>query len=126
MTREQKRRLVILLLRFNPVELHHGCCVGADDQANTIARDALGFKTVGHPPADNRLRSWCDCDELREAKDYVSRDHNIVDETDYLIATPKTDIEEIRSGTWLTIRYAIKQEKHVYLILPNGRLTEQV
>lgn len=122
MTRKQKRRLVIQLLRFNPEEVHHGCCFGADDQANTISRAALGLYTVGHPPASPNWRSWRACDELRPAKGYIDRDHDIVDETDCLIAAPKTDVEELRSGTWATVRYAVKQGKTVFLILPSGKM----
>ena len=122
MTREQKRRLVIQLLRFNPSEFHHGLCVGADAQADLIASQALGLKTVGHPPDNPVFRAWNDCDEIRAEKPYLERDRDIVDETDCLIAAPKTDTEEPRSGTWYTIRYATNQGKRVFLIKPNGRL----
>jgi hypothetical protein len=121
MTREQKRRLVILLLRFNPSEVHHGCCTGADDQANTIAREALGLYTVGHPPTNPTLMFEGTCDEWRRVKDYLERDRDIVDETDCLIATPKTDTDT-GGGTWYTVNYAVKQGKRVFLIKPNGRM----
>ena len=125
MIREQKRRLVIMLLSWNPAEVHHGCCVGSDQQANTIAREALSIPTVGHPPTcpDWRMSDYgYACNEVRPEKPYVARDHDIVDETDCLLAAPKTDTEELRSGTWLTVRYAVKQGKRVFLILPSGKM----
>lgn len=120
MTREQRRRFVLLLLRLNPVQVHHGCCAGADNEANTIARVALGLETTGHPPLDNRLRVACICDEWRQPKGYVDRDHDIVDETDRLVAAPRTAEEQLRSGTWLTVRYAVRQGKPVLVINPDG------
>lgn len=48
----------------------------------------------------------------------INRD--IVAETDELIATPKGFQEERRSGTWATVRYALKARKPVTVIWPDG------
>jgi hypothetical protein len=108
-------------------EFHHGMCIGADEQVAKIAKE-LGFKVVGHPglakdPTNMLYRSeWDGNDEIREAKDFIKRDHDIVDETEVMLATPKGYAEEARSGTWTTVRYAKKQGRvegtTLYVIRP--------
>lgn len=95
-------------------EFHHGMCVGADEQVAKIAK-GLGYRVVGHPglaqdPGNLLYRSeWDGNDEVREAKPFIERDHDIVDETEAMLATPLTWEEQTRSGTWTTVRYARKQ-----------------
>jgi hypothetical protein len=95
-------------------EFHHGMCIGADEQAARIAK-VIGFRVVAHPglakdPTNLMYRSeWDGNDEVREAKPFIERDHDIVDETEIMLATPLTHEETIRSGTWTTVRYARKQ-----------------
>src|SRR5271156_6511042 len=90
-------------------EFHHGACIGADEQVAKIAKE-LGFKVVAHPglgkdPANLQFRSdWSGSDETLEAKPYIDRDHDIVDATELMIATPLTYGEQTRSGTWTTVR----------------------
>src|SRR5579863_9520966 len=95
-------------------EFHHGMCIGADEQAAKIAK-VIGFRVVGHPglakdPTNMLYRSeWDGNDEVREAKPFIERDHDIVDETEMMLATPLTHEELTRSGTWTTVRYAKKR-----------------
>jgi hypothetical protein len=104
-------------------EFHHGACIGADEQAAIIAK-RLGFRVVAHPglaadPKNLRYRSeWTGNDEVREAKPFIKRDHDIVDETEYMLATPLTREEQIRSGTWTTVRYARSKNRPIDLCLP--------
>jgi hypothetical protein len=92
-------------------EFHHGACIGADEQVAKIAKE-LGFRVVGHPglahdPKNLKYRSdWTGNDEVRDAKPFIARDRDIVDETHVMLATPLTHTEQVRSGTWTTIRYA--------------------
>lgn len=108
-------------------EFHHGLCVGADTQAAMIAK-VLGYRVVAHPglakdPSNLMYRSeWGGNDEVREAKPFIKRDHDIVDETEVMLATPLTYDERTRSGTWTTVRYAMKQGRvegtTLYVIRP--------
>lgn len=118
MTTFQRASFLQVTYPLDPLEFHHGDCVGADEEAHSMLCYAV--KVVGHPPLDSRLRAWCDCDELRTPKDYIARDHDIVDETDLLIAAPKTAGEVRRSGTWATVRYARSQAKPVTVVNPDG------
>lgn len=113
-TDQQLREFRLLLIQLGATELHHGDCVGGDAQAHAIARD-LGLKVVIHPPKNPKLRAFCEGDEVRREKDYIPRNHDIVDETDILIGMPKGP-EVLRSGTWSTIRYAIKKDKPKHVI----------
>jgi hypothetical protein len=98
-------------------ELHHGDCIGADAQADTIARE-LGIDVVIHPPINALKRAFCAKagDVVWEPAPYLERDHDIVDETEELIAAPHGDKEELRSGTWATIRYARQLDKTVTIL----------
>ena len=99
-------------------EFHNGDCVGADATASVIA-GSLGYTIILHPPLNESKRAWSKCDYSRPAKEYLDRNHDIVDESDFMIATPYNNDEELRSGTWATIRYAIKQKKRILIIYPN-------
>lgn len=112
MSQHQKEQFVLEILRLNPTEFHHGDCVGADAEAHAIVREFLpNTKIVIHPPASNSARAFCKGDEYKDPMAYIPRDRQIVINTEYLIGTPKSDKEVIRSGTWTTIRYARKLQR---------------
>ena len=98
---------------------HHGDCIGADSDFHQLAR-LHGLEIIGHPPLVEKLRAFCDFDECREPKPYLDRDHDIVDESDWLIFTPGTLTEILRSGTWATVRYAKKRAKDGFIIWSDG------
>lgn len=101
-------------------ELHHGDCIGADAQAHWFALQTW-MDIVLHPPKNESKRAFClGSNATREPKDYLIRNHDIVDETDMLVATPKEYTEQLRSGTWATIRYARKMNKPVTIVYPDG------
>lgn len=110
------------LLRFKyflsenaATEFHHGDCIGADEQAHTIARE-LGISIFIHPPFNQTKRAFCQGGTELPMKEYLARNRDIVDSTDMLIALPKTTIEQIRSGTWATIRYARNVNKRIIIL----------
>ena len=120
MTEDQKAT-VERLLSIRPTELHHGDCIGCDADAHYIA---LQFKIpiIGHPPDFPGQRMFLHYAEKREEKPYLERNHDIVDETDILIACPEQAEEIMRSGTWATVRYARKVGKAVLVIYPSGKM----
>jgi hypothetical protein len=101
--------------RGGHVHFHHGDCIGADAQAVEIAV-SLGFYIVCHPPINKYKRAFCGFDEIHPEKDYIPRNHDIVDSSAFMLATPKTAVEELRSGTWATIRYAKKVRCRIWVI----------
>ena len=103
-------------------EAHHGDCVGADQQFHQLVTQR-GIKTIVHPPIKGVYRAHCQGTEIRECKDYLDRNRDIVDECDILVAFPKSKVEEARSGTWYTVRYSYKQDKPVMLFYPDGSMS---
>lgn len=100
-------------------ELHHGDCIGADEEAHQLT----ALYTVIHPPENPAMRAWCTGDETRHPRPYKDRNYDIVDDTDVLIATPSHPNEILQSGTWQTIRHARKTGKPVVVINPDGSIT---
>lgn len=84
---------------------HHGDCTGADDQAATLAHE-LGYWVVAHPPTNRRVRAYGYYDELVRPAPYLARNREIVDACHRVIACPASTVEQQRSGTWATVRYA--------------------
>jgi hypothetical protein len=103
------------------IEVHHGDCIGADKIFHDICF-TKNFKIVIHPPKNNTMRAFCKSEFILPAKEYLERNRNIVDSSDILIAFPATETEELRSGTWATIRYARKQNKKIIIINTNGKI----
>lgn len=125
MTIEQKQCFWRFAMDTHISEFHHGDCIGADKEAHDIM--VHEHHIVIHPPSNPKKRAFCQgehfCIEYRKPKDYISRNHDIVDETDMLIACPCGHSEVIRSGTWATIRYATKRGKLVFIIYPDGTIS---
>ena len=119
MSEEQKTALAKTLVFLNG-EFHHGSCIGADEEAHEIVRRFVDIRIIIHPPKNESKMAKVTGDESRIAKDYLERNHDIVNETERLIACPKSETEELRSGTWATVRYAIKMKKPVTIIYPSG------
>ena len=147
MTDFQKEHLATILREKFCTEFMHGDCLGADQQANDIAKDC-GIKIFTiHPPDDSRKRAFCfdQAQLMKYNKDvtpyyhitgvdvrwfptdaYLKRNHRIVDMCELIVATPKEFTHTIRSGTWATIRYAWKTKKDSVIVIPPvDRMEEQ-
>lgn len=121
MTAAQWNALWGLLANRTPGDFHHGDCIGADNQAAKGARLA-GFRIIGHPPAVSAKRAFFPSDELWPVADYLVRNRAIVNQSQEMLATPGEMTEQLRSGTWSTIRFARRIGKPCHVILPDGRL----
>lgn len=124
MTQEQLWEVSMFLddnLHFSVV--HHGMCIGADHDFHRLARIS-GLQVIGHPPINRSKMIFLDCDELREPKDYLVRNKDIVKESTLMIFTPKGFKEELRSGTWSTVRYSREQETAGLIFWPDGSVED--
>lgn len=121
MSAPQKSRLFAMLGEQRWLEAHHGDCVGADAEFHAMCR-ALRLRVIVHPPILEHKRARCDGDVVLEPQDYLIRNRSIVDSCSLLVAAPKMAFEELRSGTWATIRYARKVRRQRRLILPSGEV----
>ena len=101
------------------LEFHHGDCTGADAQAHALVRQICNdVRIVVHPPSNSAKRAWCQGGKLLPPKPYLTRNRDIVDACDMLLACPKEQEETLRSGTWATIRYARAVGKTVRILYP--------
>lgn len=126
LTPKAAKGLLDLLMLLDPRQVQHGDCVGADEKFHYMCM-GMGIQVAIRPPIDQAHRAWCGPVSspnilMFSARPFLTRNHDIVDHTDYLIACPSTMKEVLRSGTWATIRYAGKNNRMVYLVYPNGQL----
>lgn len=114
----------LLVQHHGAMTLHHGDCVGGDAEAHAIAL-VLGLRVVIHPPANSKRQAFCkgpdDRVAWRPARAYLERNREISDESQQLLAAPKGMEEEMRSGTWSTVRYARKTLKPTTIIWPHDK-----
>lgn len=111
-------------------EFHHGCCVGADNEAavvfHQLRRQHQHQQIVARP---SNIRLMTDQNALAFAdlrhppKPPLDRNRDIVDCCDILLACPKGP-EEQRGGTWYTVRHARSQGKRIIIFWPDGSVTE--
>lgn len=101
--------------------LHSGDCLGADNAAHFLWK-IVGGISHGHPPIISAKRAFCDFDLTDEPLAYLKRNKVIVDRSSVLIAVPKENEPQLRSGTWSTVRYAFKKNKQVHIIQPDGKI----
>jgi len=115
---QRQKRLLRIELR-GATEFHHGDCIGADAEADAIAR-SMGIAIYIHPPADESKRAFCPDPtphgRVYPPEPYLERNRVIVNDTDELIAAPRLNQEEVRSGTWSTVRYARQKERPITLL----------
>jgi len=129
MTLYQKKELVNILNSLRPypyypysTQFHHGDCIGADKEAESIARGRL-LSTWAHPAnnVSEYKKAHCPSHNVLLSRPALERNHDIVNAAGIMIACPGEYGEIIRSGTWATIRYARKCKKPLIIIYPNGK-----
>lgn len=127
-TQDQAQQVSYLFSDLGGAEFHHGCCTGADADAMFVIMEQFPDAViVGHPPDNDAMVSMHarpECHEMRPPLPYLVRNKNIVNETDVLFACPKGP-EELRSGTWSTVRYARKLGRRIIIIHPDGSVQEE-
>ena len=124
MNTTSKKKLIEFIKNNKIDEVHHGDCVGADKEFHDICV-SNNIKIIIHPPTDDKLRAFCQSDNILPQKEYIQRNKDIVDSTDMLIGFPNGKKETLHSGTWSTIRYARKKQKQIYLIFPDGDISNK-
>lgn len=136
MTPEQKDGLRRVLTEGKAETLVHGCCIGADDEADAIAA-CLGVHRVGIPAEHIRsvlesvmrartgskfLYAPTGPNGTREQP--LDRNRKIVAAVRALIAAPKAP-EVKRSGTWATVRMARRAKIRIIVVWPHGQVVEE-
>lgn len=117
----QKHELARLIAYLAPTEAHHGDCQGADSEFHELIRAGQPkAKLVIHPPTAKRYRAYCDGDIILPTKPYLNRDRDIVAACGHLLACPSGYEDQPHSGTWYTVRHALRIMKPVTVIYPDG------
>ena len=121
MTNAQLKSFISLINHIDVDFFHHGDCVGADADAHRAVVDTI--PVIIHPCTIESKRAWCTgADGTHLPLPPLERNRVMVDMSGLLIATPKEYTEQLRSGTWATIRYAYKKNKKIRIIWPDGRI----
>ena len=115
------RRLLVSLGQGN--EFHHGDCIGADAEAHEVA-ESLGMFIVVHPPENSVKRAYKKGNIVRNSLPYLARNREIVLVSEFIIGCPKEATEQLRSGTWSTLRCALRERKPYAVIKPSGEIEE--
>lgn len=120
---EPQRKTLRRILRGQVGGFHHGDCIGADAEAHDIA-DAAGLSVHIHPPTNPAKRAFKNTqpDRVRPEKPYLDRNKDIVRDTEALVAAPGAPVEQLRSGTWSTVRFARRLKRPIAIVLPDGSI----
>jgi hypothetical protein len=120
MTLEQQAHVRSILLEINATDTHHGDCIGADADFHAICLDPA-LRVHIHPPVKDKKRAFRQgAASMAEPKEYLRRNHDLVEASQVLVAAPSGTAELRRSGEWATIRYARKLGRTLWLVFPDG------
>lgn len=121
MTNYQKHQLREFLHLYRGGTFRHGDCIGADAEAQAIAL-GIGYDTVAYPSVLESQRAFTRGNVMvLPPKPPLVRNHWIVEVVEKLIACPSSIQEEVRSGTWATVRWARKRAVPVLIIYPESQ-----
>ena len=105
----------------------NGLCLGADTQMFTLVlnlRPDMARKGFPSDIPTAQARHYYDqCHELDPIRPPLERNQVMVDWATgggLLLATPKEKVEQLRSGTWATVRYARKADLPIIFVFPDG------
>jgi len=127
MTGFQREMVIRVLKQGQPLIFRHGGAFGSDFQAHSIWRGHCKNRTAEIWPADVKRQELFAGQEnvlVQGTMPPLVRNVEIVKRSQFLFATPHSEVEEQRSGTWQTIRETLKLNKPILIIWPfTKRLT---
>lgn len=110
----------------------HGDCIGSDCEFDYLCA-IRSINIIAHPCDIEAKRAHCE--ELHAEYPYyfharaprppLERNQTIVDEVDVLIVAPAGFEEEVRSGTWATVRRARRRGIPIFIVLPDGKMVPE-
>lgn len=122
----QHKRLMDVLSKLTLTSFVHGGAGGADTLAHYAVRKFYPTIPIFVLPANRdcgpivTMPIYPDRNIILQPRDPLDRNRIIVKVVAGLIATPHLMTEEVRSGTWYTIRRAREKGVPVLIIWPNG------
>lgn len=123
MTHEQVEEVDKLLILLQPTKAYHGDCIGADEKFHELC--LLHKVPVNIFPSKlQHQRAFCQgAKKVWPVMNPLDRNRAMVNLSDLIIGTPKEDHEVIRSGTWMTLRYAEEVGIPIRVVFPDGKIT---
>lgn len=132
MSDQQRKKFVDIQVEFfsKAKTFLHGDCTGVDQQAHLIVREMNPEITIHiYQPSNNRNSANCAASDpssdllvVHPPEDFKKRDRKMVDASNLVIAFPFSQKEQVRSGTWVVIRYAKKRNTPLMIIYPDGQV----
>jgi hypothetical protein len=128
MTPPQYEVILAYLKDMNPEYVVHGGAIGADEEfgAMVIHEHELSISNTYtctmevYPASRERATRWTSFAKVHQVMLPLERNILIVARCDLLLATPETQQEVLRSGTWATIRAARRSGKSHTIVFPDG------
>lgn len=122
MTFAQKQTIkhIIILLDKDTDEVHHGACIGADQEFDALCR-LVGHKIYRHPgfPEDHPMRAHLPDYPNAILEDVIpplDRNEVIVSKSNLILAAPRSNSR----GTYHTIDYAIRTKTDTWIVNEKG------
>ena len=130
MADRQARAVAAVLRRLRPDVVHHGDCLGADEQFDAIAA-AQGVRRVAHPchlrgRPEAAYRAFCAAERVHQPKAPLARNREIVARCQTMIVAPRGPEASLpRSGTWAVYHYAQAAGRCIMVVWPDGTTNEE-
>ncbi len=123
MTVRQREEVTKLILRLQPMEVHHGGSPGADVEFNNLfSYDEI--VRVCHPSNDPNMQGSFLCHRRTKPSASLKRNSHIVTATQCIIIAPSGNREYVRSGGWNAFRLGRRLGRLVCVIFPDGTVCE--
>src|SRR5262245_47960724 len=102
-----------------PITFLHGGAIGADQQAASYVAELDRDRLECFPAIGTTYRPVYK-ETIHPMMDPLDRNRMIVNQSTILIATPGQAVDQVRSGTWRTVRYARRLRLPIAVIQPDG------
>jgi len=130
MTDRQARAVAHAVHCLKPDVVHHGDCLGADAQFDTIAV-AKHIRRVAHPchlrgRPEAKYRAFCQAEQAHQPRPPLARNREIVARCRVMIVAPSGPEASLpRSGTWAACRCARAAGRRIMIVWPDGTVNEE-
>jgi hypothetical protein len=102
----------------------HGAAIGADEQAAACVRGKSPKTHITAYPSNIGSQTSEEAiaisDTVLPPDQPLKRNRDIIEMSDVLIAAPAGMTEELRSGTWATVRLARRIRQRIIFVWPDG------
>lgn len=124
-----QREALPSVLATLPERVLHGGAEGADTQFNDFIRHAGMFdENIDVYPTRETIEFWRSYQPrsvIHEPVQPLVRNRLMAHRCDRLLGCPASADEQLRSGTWATVRYARAARKPITIIAPDGLVWEE-